>query len=53
MQAVGRFLMERGTVELLGAEQTQALFLEIHWCCHHIRKLAGRQRRSAPARLRI
>jgi RNA polymerase primary sigma factor len=48
MQAVGRFLMERGTVELLGAEQTQALFLEIHWCCHQIRKLAGRQRRSAP-----
>ena len=47
MQAVGRFLMERGTVELLGAEQTQALFLEIHWCCYQIRKLAGRRSRSA------
>ena len=46
MQAVGRFLMERGTVELLGAEQTQALFLEIHWCCYQIRKLAGRRSRS-------
>ncbi len=45
-QAVGRFLMERGTVELLGAEQTLALFMEIHWCCHHIRKLAGRRSRT-------
>lgn len=49
MQAVGRFLMERGTVELLGSEQTQALFMEIHWCCHQIRKLAGK-RRSIAAR---
>ena len=47
MQAVGRFLMERGTVELLGAEQTQALFIEIHWCCHHIRRLANRRSRGA------
>ncbi len=47
MQAVGRFLMERGTVELLGSEQTQALFMEIHWCCHQIRKLAGKRRSTA------
>jgi RNA polymerase primary sigma factor len=52
MQAVGRFLMERGTVELLGAEQTQALFVEIHWCCHHIRKLAAKRGRK-PAATRI
>lgn len=49
MQAVGRFLMERGTVELLGAEQTQALFMEIHWCCHQIRRLAGRRVRGEAA----
>lgn len=47
MQAVGRFLMERGTVELLGAEQTHALFMEIHWCCHQIRKLAVRKGQGA------
>ena len=47
MQAVGRFLMERGTVELLGSEQTHALFMEIHWCCHQIRKLAGKRRSTA------
>lgn len=48
-QAVGRFLIERGTVELLGAEQTSALFKEIHWCCHHIRKAARRRFKDADA----
>ncbi len=42
-QAVGRFLSERGVVELLGSEQTLALFQEIHWCCHSIRRLAARR----------
>lgn len=49
MQAVGRFLMERGVVELLGSEQTQALFTEIHWCCHQIRALANRRSRKEGA----
>lgn len=48
MQAVGRFLVERGTVELLGAEQTLALFTEIHCCCHRIRKLARRRFSASP-----
>lgn len=40
MQAIGRFLIERGTVDLLTAEQTQALFTEIHWCAYRLRALA-------------
>lgn len=43
MQAVGRFLIERGTVELLGPEQTLQLFAEIHWCCSRIRRAARRR----------
>ena len=35
MQSIGRFLIERGTVELLPPELSKNLFLEIHWCCHH------------------
>ena len=49
MQAVGRFLMERGVVELLGSEQTQALFMEIHWCCLQIRQLAKKRPRNDEA----
>ncbi len=41
MQAIGRFLVERGTVEILKPEQTHNLFTEIHWCCHRLRWLAG------------
>jgi len=48
MQVVGRFLVERGTVELLGAEQTQLLFMEIHWCCSKLRRMS-RQRPKIPA----
>ncbi|MCS6770707.1 MAG: sigma-70 family RNA polymerase sigma factor [Kiritimatiellae bacterium] len=49
MQAVGRFLVERGTVELLGAEQTQQLFVEIHWCCSRIRALSRKRYKTAAA----
>ena len=36
MQAISRFLVERGTVDLLNSEQVTNLFEEIHWCIHHI-----------------
>lgn len=42
MQAIGRFLVERGTVEILSADQTRCLFSEIHWCAERIRNLAAR-----------
>ncbi|HMP76184.1 MAG TPA: sigma-70 family RNA polymerase sigma factor [Kiritimatiellia bacterium] len=51
MQAVGRFLIERGTVELLGPELTLQLFTEIHWCCAKIRKMS-RARYKTPAAAR-
>ena len=37
MQSIGRFLVERGTVEILKPEQTKNLFTEIHWCCFRLR----------------
>ncbi len=40
MQAIGRFLAERGVVELLTPDQVSALFTEIHWNAWSIRKLA-------------
>jgi len=43
MQAVGRFLAERGVVDLLQPEQTIQLFDEIHWCVWQI-NLAARRR---------
>lgn len=43
MQAIGRFLMERGSVELLNAEQVANLFTEIHWNASCIRKMAGKR----------
>lgn len=49
MQAVGRFLAERGTVELLTAEQTLNLFKEIHWSCQQIRRLARKRFTEAAA----
>lgn len=51
MQAVGRFLIERGTVELLGPELTQQLFTEIHCCCTRIRQ-ASRMRYKSPGAAR-
>lgn len=43
MQAIGRFLMERGSVEILNGEQVTNLFTEIHWNVCHIRKMSGKK----------
>lgn len=43
LQAIGRFLMERGTVELLTPPMTAALFTEMHWCGHQILLLAKKR----------
>jgi RNA polymerase primary sigma factor len=43
MQAIGRFLVERGSVELLNSEQVASLFTEIHWNAWHIRKMATKR----------
>lgn len=51
MQAIGRFLIERGTVELLAPAQTNALFLEMHWCGWHIQALA-KKKKGTPAERR-
>ena len=40
-QVIGRFLVERGVVEILPPEHTMALFKEVHWCAHEIRRIAG------------
>jgi RNA polymerase primary sigma factor len=51
MQAISRFLVERGTVELLNSEQVVQLFTEIHWNACRIRALAAhRYRAEAKAR---
>ncbi len=46
MQAIGRFLAERGVVELLASEQILALFTEIHWNVWTIRKNSRRRFKS-------
>lgn len=46
MQAIGRFLMERGTVEILSQDDTLELFKEIHWCGYRLRNLARRSYRT-------
>lgn len=43
MPAVTRFLVERGTVEVLKPAQVKCLFTEMHWCGHHLGKLARRR----------
>jgi RNA polymerase primary sigma factor len=51
LQAIGRFLMERGTVDLLTPPQIEALFLEMHWCGFQINRLARkRHARKSDAR---
>lgn len=45
-QAIGRFLMERGTVDLLTPEDTLELFKEIHWCAYQVRKLTRKRFKS-------
>ncbi len=47
MMAVGRFLIERGTVELLAPAMTMALFTEMHWCGWAIARLTRRRFKSA------
>jgi RNA polymerase primary sigma factor len=42
-QAIGRFLVERGTVDLLTPANTLNLFKEMHWCAHQIRKLSRKR----------
>jgi len=50
-QAIGRFLVERGTVDILTGEMVEALFTEMHWCGRRIQKLAqGRYRGEASLR---
>lgn len=39
-QPITRFLAERGMVDILKPPQIEALFTEIHWCCHQVRRLA-------------
>ena len=51
MPAITRFLVERGTVELLKPAQVESLFTEIHWCGFRLRKLA-RERASGEAHWR-
>jgi RNA polymerase primary sigma factor len=46
-QAIGRFLIERGVVELLPPESTLNLFREIHWCGFAIRTLARKRFKQA------
>lgn len=50
MQAIGRFLIERGTVELLPPENTMHLFKEIHWCGFQIQKLSRKRLAGAVER---
>ena len=42
-QAIGRFLMEQGTVEILKPVMTLALFTEMHWCAWHIEKMSRKR----------
>lgn len=48
-QAIGRFLLDRGRVELLTPKKTRALFEELHWCARQIRKLANKRFRNDSA----
>lgn len=49
LQAIGRFLMERGMVDLLESEQVEALFTEMHWCGSQILQLSRKRYvRAAP-----
>jgi RNA polymerase primary sigma factor len=47
MQAIGRFLIERGTVDLLSPQQTMDLFREMHWCACEVRKMSRSRKQSA------
>lgn len=49
MQSITRFLVERGTVDILTSEQVAHLFTEIHCCAYRIRRLARRRFKSEDA----
>lgn len=46
MQAIGRFLVDRGVVDILPPEHILQLFHEIHWCANEVRKLARKRYRT-------
>lgn len=46
MPPITRFLIERGTVELLKPAQVKSLFTEMHWCGFRVQKLARRREDS-------
>ncbi|MCB1071365.1 MAG: sigma-70 family RNA polymerase sigma factor [Verrucomicrobia bacterium] len=46
MQSITRFLVERGTVDILEPEMVHNLFTEIHCCAHRVRQLAAKSYRS-------
>lgn len=50
LQPVSRFLMERGTVELLAPAQVEALFAEMHWSAYQIGRLANKRYVNQAAR---
>ena len=43
IQPIGRFLIQRGVVEILSQENTLELFKEMHWCGYQIEKVAHQQ----------
>lgn len=47
MQAIGRFLVERGTVEILKQPDAVELFKEIHWCGYQVQKLSRKRLKTA------
>ena len=48
-QAVTRFLVEQGTVEVLSGEQITDLFTEIQWCAYQVRRLSRKRCRDPGA----
>jgi RNA polymerase primary sigma factor len=47
VQTIGRFLVERGTVDILTPAQTLDLFKELHWCSYQIHRLTRKRFSSA------
>jgi RNA polymerase primary sigma factor len=43
LQPIGKFLVQRGMVEILSQEQTLHLFREMHWCGYQIQKLSRKR----------
>ncbi|HIE11375.1 MAG TPA: sigma-70 family RNA polymerase sigma factor [Kiritimatiellae bacterium] len=49
LQAIGRFLTDRGVVDVLDNRDVVQLFKEMHWCAYQIQKLAGARYRNTAA----